>query len=105
MQVSTIKDICAGLIEKANTEQFLQHSVDDIESEANSFVEGFAREHGLTAHTLSAFRWYFQSGERLVEDGFIELRCKTNFLSHKGSCTFDIVDIDEIDKTKQSFHA
>ena len=100
MQFDNIQNVCAGLMDKAMTVHFLDHSVDDIESEANKFVEEFAEENGLTAHTLSAFRWYFQSDNRLLEDGFIELRCKTNFLTHKGTCTFDIVDIAEVDKAK-----
>ncbi len=55
MQLDNIKDICSGLMDKAKAEKFLDHSVDDIEEEANNFVEGFAEENGLTAHTLSAF--------------------------------------------------
>ncbi len=85
---------------KAKTENFLDHSVDDIEEAANKFVEEFAEEHGLTAHTLSAFRWYFQSDDHLLEDGFIELQCKTNFLKHEGSCTFTVVDVAEIDEVR-----
>ncbi len=100
MQIENIKDIRAGLIEKAKADKFLDHEVGDIEQQANKFVEGFAQENGLTAHTLSAFRWYFQSEDRLLEDGFIELRCKTNFLTHEGSCTFEIVDIEDIDKVR-----
>ena len=100
MQIDNIKDICSGLLDKAKAEKFLENTVDDIEEEANKFVEEFAKEHGLTAHTLSAYRWYFQSSDRLLEDGFVELRCKTNFLKHEGSCTFEIVDVAEIDKFK-----
>ena len=100
MQIDNVKSICAGLIEKAKTEKFLEHSVHDIEEAANQFVEEYAKDHGLTAHTLSAFRWYFQSDDRLLEDGFVELHCKTNFLKHEGSCTFNVVDIEEIDKIK-----
>lgn len=100
MQFDSIHNVCAGLMDKAMAVHFLDHPVDDIEDEANKFVEEFAEENGLTAHTLSAFRWYFQSDSRLLEDGFIELRCKTNFLTHKGTCTFDIVDIAEVDKAK-----
>ncbi len=100
MQFESIQNVCEGLMDKASAVHFLDHSVDDIEEEANKFVEEFAEENGLTAHTLSAFRWYFQSDDRLLEDGFIELRCKTNFLTHKGSCTFDIVDIGEVDKAR-----
>ena len=100
MSLDNIKDIRSGLLEKAKEEKFLEHTVDDIEAEANRFVEEFAKENGLTAHTLSAYRWYFQSDDRLLEDGFIELRCKTNFLKHEGSCTFEIVDVAEIDEIK-----
>ena len=100
MKLDNIKDIRSGLLEKAKEEKFLEHTVDDIETEANRFVEEFAKENGLTAHTLSAYRWYFQSDDRLLEDGFIELRCKTNFLKHEGSCTFEIVDVAEIDEIK-----
>jgi hypothetical protein len=79
MKLENIKDICAGLVDKSKAENFLENSVDNIELNANTFIEEFARENGLPAHTLSAFRWYFQSNDRLLEDGFIELQCKTNF--------------------------
>lgn len=98
MQLYNIKDVCSGLMDKAKAEKFLDHPVDDIEEEADKFVENFAEENGLSAHTLSVFRWYFQSDNRLLEDGFVELRCKTNFLKHEGSCTFEVVDIAEIDE-------
>lgn len=100
MHTDSVKNICSGLMYKAKTEHFLDHPVDDIEKEANKFVEDFAKENGLTAHTLSAYRWYFQSDDRLLEDGFVELICKTNFLKHEGSCTFSVVDIEAIDKIK-----
>jgi len=100
MELDNIKSVCSGLTDKAKAEKYLEHTVDDIEKEANNFVETFAEENGLTAHTLSAYRWYFQSNNRLLEDGFVELRCKTNFLKHEGSCTFEIVDVAEIDKIK-----
>ncbi len=100
MQNDSVKSICSGLMYKAKTEHFLDHPVNDIEEAANKFVEDYAQEHGLTAHTLSAFRWYFQSEDHLLEDGFIELRCKTNFLKHEGSCTFNVVDVEEIDKER-----
>jgi hypothetical protein len=90
---------------KAKTEHFLDRPVHDIEIQANRFVEDFAKENGLTAHTLSAFRWYFQSDKHLLEDGFIELRCETSLFNHKGSCAFNIVDIGEIDKVKHLYEA
>lgn len=102
MQLNNIQNVCSGLMDKAIADKFLDHSVDDIEESANKFVENFAKENGLTAHTLSAFRWYFQSDDYLLEDGFVELRCKTNFLSHEGTCTFDVVDIAEIDRVKHT---
>ncbi len=105
MQTDSIKHVCSGLMYKAKTEQFLEHPVDDIEKEANRFVEEFAEEHGLKAHTLSAYRWYFQTEDRLLEDGFIELQCHTNFLSHEGSCTFSVVDVESIDKVKHMHQA
>ncbi|MFT5452468.1 MAG: hypothetical protein ACI9N9_001960 [Enterobacterales bacterium] len=100
MQLDNINDIRSGLIEKAKAGKFLERSVNDIESEANRFVEEFAGENGLTAHTLSAYRWYFQSDDKLLEDGFIELHCKTNFFKHEGFCTFEIVDVAEIDEVR-----
>ena len=66
--------------------------------------EDFAKENGLTAHTLSAYRWYFQSDDRLLEDGFIELQCKTNYFKHEGSCTFNVVDIEAIDKINKEYN-
>jgi hypothetical protein len=100
MRLDNIKDVCSGLRGKAEAEKFLDQLVDDIEEGANLFVEKFAEENGLTAHTLAAFRWYFQSDDRLLEDGFVELSCKTTFLKHEGSCTFEIVDIAEVDVLK-----
>jgi len=101
MRLDNIKDIYSGLMDKAKAEKLLDHPVDDIKEEANKFVEKFAEENGLTAHTLSALKWYFQSDNRLLEDGFVELCCKTNFLEHEGPCTFEIVDIAEIDELKK----
>lgn len=98
MQLNNIKDIRSALMDKAASEKLFEHTVDDIEKEANKFVENFAEENGLVAHTLSAFRWYFQSENRLLEDGFVELLCETKFLKHEGPCTFEIVDIAEIDE-------
>ena len=100
MQTDSIKHICSGLMYKAKTEHFLDNPIHEIEKEANSFVEKFAQEHGLTAHTLSAYRWYFQSDDRLLEDGFVELRCNLNFLRNHGTCTFAVVDVEEIDKAR-----
>jgi hypothetical protein len=102
MKIESIKDICTGLTERAHADKFLERSVDDIEGGANKFVEKFATDNGLTAHTLSAFRWYFQSDSHLLEDGFVELRCKANLLHHDGACTFDVVDIGEIDRVKHA---
>ena len=102
MRTDSVKNICSGLMYKAKTEGFLNHPVHDIEKEANRFVEEFAKENGLTAHTLSAYRWYFQSDDRLLEDGFVELTCKTNYLKHEGSCIFSVVDIEELDEVKHS---
>ena len=100
MEIDSVKKICAGLMYKAKSEKFLENKVHDIEKAANEFVEQYAKDHGLTAHTLSAYRWYFQSDKYLLEDGFIELRCNTNLLKREGSCTFHVVDIEEIDKVK-----
>ena len=105
MQTDSIKHICSGLMYKAKTEHFLEHPVRDIEKEANRFVEEFAEENGLTAHTLSAYRWYFQTDDRLLEDGFVELRCETNFLKNQGTCTFNVVDVESIDKVKHIHEA
>ncbi len=103
MQLHNIDSICSGLMDKARTEHFLDHPVKDIENNANSFVEDFAKENGLTAHTLSAFRWYFQTNDHLLEDGFVELHCKTGLLNHNGACTFDVVDIANVDRYKHSY--
>ena len=100
MQINSIDNVCSGLMEKARAENFLSYSVDDMENQANTFVESFARENGLTAHTLSAFRWYFQSGDRLLEDGFVELKCTKDFMKHAGACVFDTVNIAKVDEFK-----
>ncbi|MGH1537130.1 MAG: hypothetical protein ACRBDX_03650 [Gammaproteobacteria bacterium] len=105
MQTDSVKNICSGLMYKAKTEHFLDHSPHEIEKEANKFVEEFAKDNGLTAHTLSASRWYFQSDEYLLEDGFVELRCESNLFSRGGLCTFNVVDIGEIDNVKHLYEA
>lgn len=87
---------------KAEKEYFLDHSVDEIESLANNFVGSFANENSLAAHTLSAYRWYFQSDEHLLEDDLVEPQCQTGLLNHKGTCTFNVVDIAVIDSLKHN---
>jgi hypothetical protein len=99
MQLDRIKDVCSGLMYKAKAEKFLEHSINDIEVKVNFFVEEFAKENGLEVHFLPAYKWYFQSDSHLVEDGLVELHCKTNFLEHEGACIFEIVNNAEIDKT------
>tara|TARA_R110002096_G_scaffold17733_2_gene61234 strand:+ start:1035 stop:1346 length:312 start_codon:yes stop_codon:yes gene_type:complete len=101
MQNITIESLCNKLETKARDSHFLEKSVDGIEHTANYFVEKFAKENGLSAHTLGALRWYFQSNEALVEDGLIELRCKVNPLTHKGHCNFEFVDVADIDEKKK----
>ena len=105
MQTDSVKSICSGLMYKAKTEHFLDHSAYNIKKDANKFVENFAKEHGLTAHTLSASRWYFQSDKYLLEDGFVELLCESNIFKHNRACTFRVVDIGEIDSIKQLYEA
>jgi len=99
MQVN-IEQLCAELSNEAENAHFLDHSMDDIEVEANQFVQGFANERGLVAHTLGAFKWYFQSDNELVESGLIELRCKINPITQKGHCDFEFVNVDNIDQLK-----
>ena len=103
MLIHNIDSVCSGLMDKARAEHFLDHSVKEIENQANNFVEDFAKENGLTAHTLSAFRWYFQTNDHLLEDGFVELHCKMGLLNQKGHCTFDVVDIANVDRYKHSY--
>lgn len=95
-----IEDLCTQLAERAGAKHFLDRPVDDIEIQANHFVQEFASENGLVAHTLGAFRWYFQSDDELVENGLIELRCNVNPITHKGHCDFEFVNVGEIDKLK-----
>jgi len=105
MQTDSVKSICSGLMYKAKTEHFLDHTASEISKEANKFVEDYAREHGLTAHTLSESRWYFQSDHYLLEDGFVELRCENKLLKKGGACTFNVVDVAEIDSIKHLYEA
>lgn len=97
MNFTDIKGVCAGLVEKAERERFLDYPVGSIEKQADEFVERFAIEHGLTAHTLSAYRWYFQSEVSLFEDGFVELICKINPFTRRGHCTFECIDVSGTD--------
>ena len=103
MQTLSIKEICTELQSKAKDSHFLDRTVDNIETDANNFVEWYARGRGLTAHTLGACRWYFQSDKYLVEDGLIELLCKVNPITHKGHCDFEFTNIKEIDLEKKQF--
>ena len=100
MQNVTIEGLCNKLGAKAKDSHFFDKSVDGIEHTANYFVEKFARENGLDAHTLGALRWYFQSNDSLVEDGMIELRCRVNPLTHEKHCDFEFVDVSSIDEEK-----
>ena len=99
MQVN-IEDLCTQLSDKAENIHFLDRPMNDVELQANNFVQGFAKEKGLVAHTLGAFRWYFQSDNELVESGLIELRCKINPITHKGHCDFEFVNVGDIDHLK-----
>ncbi len=101
MQTLSIKEICSELQSKAKNSHFLDRNVENIETDANKFVEWYARHRGLTAHTLGACRWYFQSEEYLIEDGLIELLCKVNPITHKGHCDFEFTNIKEIDLEKK----
>jgi hypothetical protein len=103
MQTLSIEEICSELQSKAKESHFLDRKVENIEADANNFVEWYARGSGLTAHTLGACRWYFQSDKYLVEDGLIELLCKVNPITHKGHCDFEFTNIKEIDLAKQQF--
>lgn len=103
MQTLSIKEICSELQSKAKESHFLDREVENIESNANNFVEWYARGRGLTAHTLGACRWYFQSDKYLVEDGLIELLCKVNPITHKGHCDFEFTNVKAIDLEKQQF--
>jgi len=101
MQNVTIENLRDKLEAKAADSHFLERSVAGMEHTANYFVEKFALENGLNAHTLGALRWYFQSDDSLIEDGLIELRCKVNPLTHKGHCSFEYVDVADINSIKK----
>ena len=79
MKFKNIEDVCRHLMEKAKSSNFLQHSVDEVEHEANKFVEEFSKEHDMHSHTISPYRWYFQSKKHMFEDGVIELQCDSKF--------------------------
>ena len=103
METLSIEQICAELQLKAKDSHFLDRDVDDIETNANNFVEWYARGRDLTAHTLGACRWYFQSDESLVEDGLVELLCKVNPITRKGHCDFQFTNVKDIDLDKKYF--
>jgi hypothetical protein len=93
MQFKNIKDICSSLMRKAKESNFLQLAANEIEPEANCFVDEFSKEHEMTAHTISPYRWYFQSNTRMFNDGVIELQCRTRLRKKNGSCAFNFVDV------------
>lgn len=103
MQTDSVTNICSGLMNKAIAEHFLDHSILDIEKTANTFVYAFAKDNGLTAHNLSAFRWYFQSGSVLMEGGLVELTSDIRLFQHNANCAFRVVDIAEIDSLKHLY--
>ncbi len=100
MEFKNIEDICNELMKKAKSEKFLQHSVDEIEHEANKFVENFSEEHEMYSHTISPYRWYFQSEKHLFKDGVIELHCDSKFRKKDGSCAFRFIDVSDAKLTE-----
>lgn len=93
MEFNNIQDICKNLMDKAKSDKFLQHPVEEVEDEVNKFVEAFSMEHGMYSHTISPFRWNFESKKHMFEDGVIELKCDTHFKKNDQSCTFEFVDV------------
>ncbi len=92
MEFNNIQDICESLMERAREQKFLQHTSDEVEHEANQFVESFSTEHGMHSHTISPYRWFFQSDRHMFEDGVIELKCDT-YSKPRGACNFEFVDV------------
>ena len=102
MEFNNIEEICTELMNKAKSDKFLQHPVDAVEHEANKFVESFSTEHGMHSHTISPYRWYFQSENHLFKDGVVELECSSKFKKKEGSCTFNFIDVSDAKLTKAS---
>lgn len=92
MEFNNIQDICESLMERAREQNFLQHTSDEVELEANKFVESFSIEHEMHSHTISPYRWFFQSEKHIFEDGVIELKCNAH-TKLRGACNFEFVDV------------
>jgi hypothetical protein len=68
-------EICIYLRSEARDEDLFDQSMDTIIDAANNFVESFAFNHGLKAHTVTPLVWRFDIKDtHAFEDGLIELR-------------------------------
>ena len=82
-KIDSIEDICRELNHKANFDLFFTKEPVEIDDKANSFVNEFAKEHNLKAHTVTPSRWWFESDEKMFDDGQIELHPLVNHAIEK----------------------
>lgn len=74
MKLDNIQAISNALNKFADDSGFFDSSADKINLEVYAFVNEFAKENGLTAHTVSPDRWWFASKEfGMIADGEVEL--------------------------------
>ncbi len=74
MKLDNIQAICDALNTFANDNNFFKKPAVEIDNAANDFVNQFAEQNGLKAHTVSPDRWWFASEEfGMISDGEVEL--------------------------------
>ncbi len=71
---ANIEQISRALNDMAKNNSFFDKDPVKIDREANYFVNSFANENELKAHTVTPSRWWFESKEGMFEDGEIELQ-------------------------------
>ena len=99
MQLDNIKSIRDSLHRRASDNNFYDNSEEDFERYANNFVDSFCAENGLTAHTVSPFRWNFESEKfGMIDDGVVELH-KT---SDSDPAIFEYVDVSKAKLTDEN---
>lgn len=78
-----LEQICYELNSKANDELFFMGDPAEVDQKANEFVESFAKENELKSHTVTPSRWWFESSERMFDEGEIELHPLVNHAIEK----------------------
>lgn len=75
MQLNTISDIQIQLHTEALNTGFYSQTEQELNDNANAFVEDFCLRNGLAWHAISPMCWSFESAEQgMFNNGVIELK-------------------------------